>query len=224
MRSGQLLAIRPTVCHLPTGRNATSSKFLSRKQTLPAQVERTFLLVKFCHYFAQQPVPQAVARSLAGAFTAGLAAAESQHAPLAQQAASHTQGPPASQAQPSSAQAQSSQTHAAPQQQPALAAAVEESAEVVPAVTKPSSAARVNRIQDMRNLPRNMCSEKQIEQTHAHRRKTTNVEQPRRWPAQRAPGRLIPPDAEGDLNGGPSRGRTKRRQLTTVVQSRNNDG
>jgi hypothetical protein len=45
----------------------------------------------------------------------------SQHAPDAQQAASQTQGPPASHAQPSSAQAQFAHTQAAPQQQSAPA-------------------------------------------------------------------------------------------------------
>jgi hypothetical protein len=46
------------------------------------------------------------------------AACSSQHAPEAQQAASQTQGPPASQAQPSSTQAQSAHAQALPQQQP----------------------------------------------------------------------------------------------------------
>lgn len=67
------------------------------------------------------------------------------HAPEAQQPASQTHGPPLSQAQPSSTQAQSVQLHAAPQQQLACLLAEERAGAANTAasetVTKPKNAA-----------------------------------------------------------------------------------
>src|SRR5688572_2243390 len=83
-------------------------------------------------YFAQQ------------LFTAVLLAApqappsQQSQLPDAQQPASHTHGPPLSQAQPSSTQAQSAQLQAAPQQQAALAVVDEDRAGAAKNATRDS--------------------------------------------------------------------------------------
>jgi hypothetical protein len=81
----------------------------------------------------------------------------SQHAPEAQQAASQTQGPPASQVQPNSAHAQFAHTQAAPQQQSAAAFALpKEVAANTPATARTTKATKPRMTDFICKAPKNM--------------------------------------------------------------------
>jgi uncharacterized membrane protein len=97
----------------------------------------------------------------------------SQHAPEAQQAASQTHGPPASHAQPSSAQAQFAHTQAAPQQQLASAFALpKEVAANTPATARTTNATKPRMTDFISKLQEN------IDQKKKHGRATSRCALP----------------------------------------------